>query len=381
MSSPGYLHGSRVQFNKPWNDNWIPVQDEMKFWTVFRERICSQIDLAHAKVAEVIDSKGFNLGQQHFLTVSVCWITHLTTGPIDGVPPAPKKPPRKQKRVRFPVMETEATIKQELDLDTAPIIQRAAEPVDLTAESPPRSPTPLYEPSAFGDGIGSPDIQRTNGEDVIDLTSVDDVIYIEDDAGGPESALGNRGTRESNEPGEESDRESLFGGNEEPEFRREFNEMDDADIFTYQSQPSVRSAPISVRSDSLSQTSPRSTPFPQIKSGRKRALDIMEELDSTATRPPPKKAKSVGLSRTNSLFTAVGGQAVVRGRNGAYQAFSAVNSSGSKLAERQRNRTSNDITLKPAGSKDVISPGIPVVIPEDLEDYEEGAMDEDFPSM
>jgi hypothetical protein len=45
------------------------VEDNWDFWIVLRERICSQIDLAHAKVAEVIDSKGFNQGQQRFLVV------------------------------------------------------------------------------------------------------------------------------------------------------------------------------------------------------------------------------------------------------------------------------------------------------------------------
>jgi hypothetical protein len=105
----------------------------------------------------------------------------------------------------------------------------------------------------------------------------------------------------------------------------------------------------------------------------------MEELDSSAIRLPPKKARTVGLARTNSLFTAVGGQAVVRGRNGVYQTFSAVNSSGSKLAERTR--TSSDVTSRPTGSKGITSSGIPIAISEDLEDYEEGLMDENLPTM
>jgi hypothetical protein len=39
------------------------VEDEGNFWAVFRERICDEITLAHAKIADVIDSKGFNRGQ------------------------------------------------------------------------------------------------------------------------------------------------------------------------------------------------------------------------------------------------------------------------------------------------------------------------------
>lgn len=267
-------------------------------------------------------------------------------------------------------------------MDAQETLRRASKVFDLTSDTPPRSPTPVYERAASMDSPGpiSPEPEQATEGGAIDLTSADEPIIIDDDSDVlQDSTTANPNAMEMDRQGGGSDRDSLFEGDEETNRRWEFNDIEESersDIFalsTLQSLPSER--PSSRLNTSTSNLPPPIFQPPQIKSGRKRALDVMEEQESSKSRPPPKKAKSIGIARTNSLFTAVGGKAVVRGREGAYQSFSAINSSGSKLAEKKRIFSSHEMP-NASSSREVPPPEQPPMLPEELEDYEEDISEE-----
>lgn len=61
-----WQNGAQNRNQPAWDEAWLPVSDVLnrypEIWQVFRERICSQTTISHAKIGNVINSKGEMLG-------------------------------------------------------------------------------------------------------------------------------------------------------------------------------------------------------------------------------------------------------------------------------------------------------------------------------
>ncbi|CAG8647488.1 1457_t:CDS:2, partial [Acaulospora colombiana] len=296
---------------------------------------------------------------------------------------APTPASRRNQR-RRELASREPLIKQEMGINVESLLREArGNGIDLTSNTPPDSPGHYSSPGPIppnddmeNDNSGPIDLTM---DEVIDLTGDIEISEDERTSRPPAADVTRNDDHAGGQHDEESDRDSLFNASDgQDNGGRGGIDFDQGHLNSFASEAP---APIP---DPYPTTEPPTSNVILTKRiskpGRKRALDM---IDGPAKDKPKQQAKKRRIEpNATSLFTAVRGKAIVRGRDGGVTKFNAVTSAGSDLAakkalEKSLNLSSTTSTFRPDSNTPAIqTPGtsvsyIPVTNADDLEDFED----------
>ncbi|PVF94861.1 hypothetical protein CPB86DRAFT_817667 [Serendipita vermifera] len=373
-----------------WDIQWVLAKQVEKMykeiWPVISRKICTKTALAQALVGDVIDARGQNIGQ----------LERNNNSSRQSALASQTNLQRSQRRRELASREPQ--IKQDMDLNVEQLLREAGhDGIDLTSNTPPDSPAHYSSPgpiSPNGDmgNVNSGPIDLTVDE-VIDLTGDIEIIEVWGTNRPPAGDVTMNDSYAGGQHDEDSDRDSLFNGGDENEI--EGHGVIDFDQGHLNSLAGEAPAPIP---DPYPLTAPRTSNVVLTKRisrpGRKRALDLID--DQPKDKPQHQAKKRRTQPNATSLFTAVRGKTIVRGRDGEVTKFNAVRSAGSNLAakialEKSLNLTSTAVTFRtdsnPLATQTPSCPVgyTPITNPDDLEEYEDeeqenvsGAKEEDM---
>jgi hypothetical protein len=265
----------------------------------------------------------------------------------------------------------EPRVKQEMSIDIEPLLREGGENgIDIDSDTPPDSPTQYSTPA-----LDFPNAVIGNDDsEIIDLTTAQVIDLTED--GEVE------GGRRNNQPhNQDSDQDSLFDGPEGHEDESHGGIDFDQDHLNWVTSETP-TPPVDALSPIAPSTSNAIIAKRIYKRSRPQALDIVEN------RPPPKdktlhqaKKRRIEPSNKTSLFTAVRGKVIVKGRDGTTTNFNATTSAGSNLAAKlalEKSLSMSSTTTTPRAesifSVQTSNSSVryaPVTNPDDLEDYED----------